>query len=164
MSSRGENCQPSVPQSTFACGTTGTEGSHQLVEAELRRPRGTRKWGTKSQVTRDQHDASLARHELSQRLNQLKWRIWLYGLAIHGEFTHHQGLQAAAAFIGFVATSPIEGKTSGAEKIMADPILSDQINHYLHQEEVNLKGFCLASQQLIESRCQFDVSHGFLYH
>lgn len=34
---------------------------------------------------------------------------------------------------------------------MADPILSDQINHYLHQEEVNLKGFCLASQQLIES-------------
>lgn len=39
-----------------------------------------------------------------------KWKIWLYSLAVHGEFTHHRGLQAAAAFIGFVATSPKEGK------------------------------------------------------
>lgn len=57
----------------------------------------------------------------------------------------------AATFIGFVATSPKEGRTGGAGETMADPILSDQINHYLQQEEVNLKGFCLASQQLIES-------------
>lgn len=77
-------------------------------------PAGIRKWGTKSQVTRDQHDASLARHELTHRLDRLNGER---GPTVS---LHMAGSRATIAFkrlrrsLDLLLLPPKGGQTGGA--------------------------------------------------